>query len=288
VELGDTPFFAQTAYRCGPAAAATVLSAAGLPATPDELAPATYLPARRGTLQAELLASIRRRGGLPFVIAPDPAALQAELLAGRPVLVLQNLGLEQLPVWHYAVVIGVTPESNRVVLRSGTEPRHRMNWQRFMQTWDLAERWGLIVLRPGELPADPDPIRFLRASAALESVGLLDAAQASYVAALERWPAHPLALLGLANAAYARGDYRDAASRYRQLLAREPSNAIARNNLAETLVALGCPDAALNEIERALDLPAPAGALRAALEETRRQIVAAPREDGRHRAGCRP
>ncbi|MCF7983506.1 MAG: hypothetical protein K9L70_03805, partial [Thiohalocapsa sp.] len=64
-------------------------------------------------------------------------------------------------------------------------------------------------------------------------------------------------------------------------------NAIARNNLAETLVALGCPDAALNEIERALDLPAPAGALRAGLEGARRQIVAAPREDGRHRAGCR-
>lgn len=286
LELSTTPFYPQTAYQCGPAAAATVLSAAGLPAMPDELAPAMYLPARRGTLQAELLATIRRRGGLPYVIATDANALLEELRAGRPVLVLQNLGLEEVPLWHYAVVIGIVPERNRVLLRSGNQYRKTLSLQRFMQTWDRASRWGLVVLKPGELPADPDPIRFLRAAASLESIGLNVNAHAAYSAALVRWPAHPIALLGLANTELALGHHGRAASLYRRLLAQDSDNAIARNNLAETLAGLGCYDAALKEIERALALPKPTGALRTALEETYRQIAAAAPESGIARSRC--
>lgn len=286
LELSATPFFAQTAYQCGPAATATVLSAAGLPATPDELAPAMYLPARRGTLQAELLATIRRRGGLPFVIAPEATALLDELRAGRPVLVLQNPGLEEIPFWHYAVVIGIVPERNRILLRSGSQYRKTLSLRRFMQTWDRASRWGLVVLKPGELPADPDPLRFLRAAASLESIGLSANAHAAYTAALTRWPAHPIALLGLANTELALGHHGPAASLYRGLLSQDPDNAIARNNLAETLAARGCYDAALKEIDRALDLPKPTGALRTALEETRRQIAAAAPESGRAPGRC--
>jgi hypothetical protein len=42
-------------------------------------------------LQPELLGATRRHGLIPYVLAPDPSALTAELAARRPVLVLQNV-----------------------------------------------------------------------------------------------------------------------------------------------------------------------------------------------------
>ena len=43
VELTETPFIAQTEYQCGPAALATVLGAAGLPADAQALGEQVFL-----------------------------------------------------------------------------------------------------------------------------------------------------------------------------------------------------------------------------------------------------
>jgi hypothetical protein len=273
VELERTPFFPQSRYQCGPAATATVLSTAGIQVRPEALVPEIYLPGRRGSLQAEIVAAVRRHGAVPFVIEPGLEALLAEVRHGRPVLVLQNLGLPAVPVWHYAVVVGFDPAANRILLRSGRERRQQVSTRRFLQTWESAGRWGLVVLRPGELPADPDPMRYLKAVAAVESVGLADNARRAYSAALERWPAHPLAMLGLANSLHALGRDEEAVGCYRTLLAAEPDHAIARNNLAEALASLGCHDTALETIDEALASASMDDMLRAALAATRREIV---------------
>ena len=60
--------------------------------------------------QVELVAAIRRYGRVPYEIEPSLSSLTAELQAGRPVLVLQNLGIKIAPLWHYAVVVGYSPE----------------------------------------------------------------------------------------------------------------------------------------------------------------------------------
>ncbi|MET0987939.1 MAG: hypothetical protein ABW034_21275, partial [Steroidobacteraceae bacterium] len=65
VELEQVPFFPQAEYQCGPAALATVLEAAGVATTPDALVPIVYLPARKGTLQTELVAATRRFDRIP-------------------------------------------------------------------------------------------------------------------------------------------------------------------------------------------------------------------------------
>ena len=62
VELAETPFFSQQRYQCGPAALATVLNAAGVKVTDEELVPEVYLPTREGSLQVEMLAATRRHG----------------------------------------------------------------------------------------------------------------------------------------------------------------------------------------------------------------------------------
>lgn len=251
VELTHTPFFPQRDYQCGPAALATVLVASGVDVTADALVERVYLPGRKGSLQPELLAASRSFDRLPYVLAPELPALLSEVAAGHPVLVLQNYGLESVPFWHYAVVVGYDAAEDRVVLRSGTEERLEMSARRFLGTWDRAGRWALTVLEPDILPASAQRERFLEAAAGLESTQRLDAAARAYGAALNRWPADSTAMLGIGNVRHASGDLPGAEAAYREVLRVDATHAVARNNLAQTLLDRGDASAALEEITTA-------------------------------------
>ena len=275
LELEDTPFFPQERYQCGPAALATVLSASGVAVTPGALVDEVFLPGRQGSLQAELIAAARHRGRVPYRLPPSQEALAAELGAGRPVLVLQNLGVSAFPRWHYAVVVGMDPARDAYLLRSGTERRRVTGRGVFLRTWSRSDNWGLVMLAPGELPAADDPEGYLRTLAAVEATGGLALARAGYRAALGRWPGNRLARLGLGNIALARGEPEGAASHYRALLDDDPDDLVALNNLAEALGRAGGSAEALGYVERALAV-APAGhPLRPLLVQTRRDLARA-------------
>lgn len=51
--VDGVPFVAQSDYECGPAALAMALAAAGRPVALQDLVEAVYLPARKGSLQAD-------------------------------------------------------------------------------------------------------------------------------------------------------------------------------------------------------------------------------------------
>jgi tetratricopeptide (TPR) repeat protein len=275
VELTDVPFFPQRDYQCGPAALATVLSAAGRAVTPDELTPEVFVPERKGSFAVELIAATRSRELLPYEIAPALDDAIAQLAAGRPVLILQNVGLRRWPLWHFAVLVGYDAETNKVVLRSGRTEREAIGARRFDRFWNRANRWGIVVLEPGELPAAPDPTRYMRGSAGLEAVGHRDAARASYESARDHWPDSAWPWVGLANLSFGEGALDRAQHEYEEALARDPANVAARNNLAETLEALGCSERARVEIERATEL-AQGTALEARVAETAAQLAALP------------
>lgn len=270
-ELSATPFFPQEDYQCGPAALATVLNVAGVAVSPDDLAPAVYIPERRGSLQLELLGAARRHDRLPYPLEGDLAAIAAELQAGRPVLVLQNLGFRRLPVWHYAVVVGLDPAQDEVTLRSGAERRLVMEAGKFLESWEKAGSWAIVVLEPGELPARPDENIYLRAAAGLESAGRYGAALEAYRAGLGRWPESTLARLGVANSLHALGRKRQAESEYRALLELDSANGIAWNNYGSVLNARGCRAAALAAVENAI-ASGPASLLDA-FRQTREEII---------------
>ena len=284
VELADTPFFPDDALQCGPAALATVLRAAATgsgPATsargsdPATLAREVYTPGLGGSLQLELVAAARQRGFVPYELAPEANALFAELVAGRPVLVLQNLRLRTLPAWHYAVVIGADPIEETVILRSGTEKRLVMPAGKFMRSWDLAERWGLVLLQPGELPADPDRERYFNAVAGLEVAGRYAAAARAWQAALGLWPDDVVALFGYATANHLAGDDATAYDAYMALLAQEPGHAAGLNNLANLLADRGCQVAAHIMARQALEAATPGSAIAAAARDTLQRLEAA-------------
>jgi tetratricopeptide (TPR) repeat protein len=273
VELEATPFYPQTVHQCGPAALATVLHASGVAVTPGDLVSRVYLPERQGSLQAELVAATRGYARLPYPITPGLSALLAELQAAHPVLVLQNLGLSFHPVWHYAVVIGYLPDDDAVILRSGATRRVVMPAGRFLRSWRLAGYWGLVVLRPGEMPARPTAATYLRAAADLESVGQTQAAALAYGAAVTRWPNDATAWLGLGNTHYQAGRLPAAEDSYRRAVGADPGYLAAWNNLAEVLAGRGCFHTAIATLDEALARSGASAALRDLLRQTRGEIL---------------
>ena len=242
--LGDVPFHPQTEYQCGPAALAGVLGASGVAITPEALVPQVYLPEREGSLQLELVAATRRAGRIPYVVDPSPGALLAEVADGRPVLVLQNLLTRSVPRWHYAVLVGADPAGNRLVLNSGTTRGLALGARKFLRTWDWAGRWGMVALRPGQLPARAEPAVYLTAVADFEAVAGGDAARPAYEAALVHWPQDSRPRLALGNHAYAAGDAAGAVAHYRAGLELSPGDPVLANNYASALGELGCRDEA--------------------------------------------
>jgi tetratricopeptide (TPR) repeat protein len=288
LELADVPFFPQETDQCGPAALATVLAYSGRPTTPEALAPRVYLPGREGSLQLELVAAARRHDRIPYVIQPSLPALTAELDAGRPVVVLQNLGLARWAVWHYSVVVGYDVREDVVMLRSGARKRLEMSAYRFARTWELGKRWGMVVLRPGELPAANDPDGYLRAVANQEAVTGPAGLAGAYRAAVERWPESRVARFGLANALRADGQVTAAVAEYRALLAASPADAAALNNLADAFNALGCREQALNAVEQALALISAPDPRRDVALQTRQEILSAPPLEASGAQACGP
>jgi hypothetical protein len=272
VEINRTPFFPQETHQCGPAALATVLTYAGKQITPAQLTDQVYLPSRKGSLQVELLGATRRQGLLPYPISPDVDGLLGELHAGRPVLVLMNLGVEAYPLWHYAVVIGHDPGSGTVILRSGSTRRKLMSARRFRGAWGRGGSWGMVVLSPGDLPAKPDRSGYLEAVAALEAAGQPRAAEAAYRAGLGPWPEDPVVLLGISNSLYGQGDSRGAEQGYRRLLAGYPTMIPAYNNLAQVLLERGQTDQARAVIVKGLSLTPQGHPLRLDLKATQAEI----------------
>lgn len=268
VELTGVPFHPQAANQCGPAALATAFGAAGVERTPEALRAAVFLPGRQGSLQTEMLAATRRAGLLPYVLDPLPEALLAEIAAGHPVLVLQDLGLV-VTRWHYAVVVGYDLPKRQLVLRSGTTRREVTSFESFDRSWEKSGRWAFVAQAPGDLPASASEDRLVEAAMALEKVAGA-AALPAYTAALERWPGNLAARLAVGNAAYWRHDLAAAEAAYRQATHDHPGAADAWNNLAQTLHDAGRSAEARAAAERAVSLGGP----RRALYEATRNAIA--------------
>lgn len=251
--IRDAPFFAQRTKECGPAALAMVLVRSGVPTGPDALVEEVYNPGRGGSLAPAVLAAARRAGRIAYPVA-DLRTLFAEVDRGRPVMVLQNLGLEWLPRWHYAVVVGYDLTRDTIVLHSGKVPFYETRLDTFERTWARGDHWALAILRPGEFPDGADPLVYAKAVAGVERAGQTEVAAEAYAAAAARWPDDAVLRLALGNALYELGDLAAAADVYREATRRHPDRAEAYNNLAHVLGELGHYDEAEAAAEQAVAL----------------------------------
>jgi len=248
--LSDTPFFPQEDYQCGPASLAMILNASGVKVHPDNLTPLTYIPERKGSLQLELIGASRKYQRIPYEIDPEITAILAELRNGSPVLVLQNYGLKSIPVYHYAVVIGAEPET--IILHSGSTETLHLDTARFLMSWMQAGAWGIILLKPGELPANLDIDRYIKAVNGYEKIGEKKLAETAYIAGLSKHPDAYSLLFALGNNYLDQRKLIEAETQFRKVLKVDSHNIAAANNLAEVLGKQGNLSAALSVINQAV------------------------------------
>jgi tetratricopeptide (TPR) repeat protein len=270
------PFHPQEDYQCGPAALATTLAHAGVPVTPEELVPQVYLPARKGSLQAEMLAAARRRGLTAYPLSPGLEDLLREVADGTPVIVLQNLGLFG-STWHYAVAVGYDYPLGSLVMRSGTLERDVIPFIAHEVVWMRSGYWAMVAVPPDRIPATAEEKSWLNAIAAFERAGDARGARLAYKTFLGRWPENVNARVGLANSHHTLGELDEAVAVLREAARLEPESVVVLNNLAQTLSDLGRNEEALPYIDKAA---AAGGPFAPAVQKTRETILDRLRSQG--------
>lgn len=180
--------------------------------------------------------------------------LLAELAAGHPVLVFQNLALDWWPQWHFAVAIGYDLDRQVLILHSGTTERLMTPLDAFERTWARSGHWALLTLPPDRLPASTGPGPVLIAAAGLEQAQQHEAAAMAYAAAVDRWPGEPAAWIGQGNVFFALERYDEAERAFREAIALRPDAPAAWNNLAYALNRQGRRDEALAAARQAVAL----------------------------------
>lgn len=253
-----------------------VLRAGGFDASPDSLAPLVFLPARQGSLPLDMLGGARRVGAVALRLEPSVEALFEQIAQGRPVVVLQNLGLSWYPRWHYAVAIGFDRPREVLILRSGPETRQELPLATFDHTWQRSGRWAMIVATAGELPRGISAARYTESLIALERIRRFSEARQAYLAGVKRWPTELPLWVGLGNTAYAMGDLEASEQAFREATVRHPDADAPLNNLAHVLALRGRFAEARAAAESAVALKGPnEDAARRTLEEVLAREAAA-------------
>lgn len=271
-ELTQVAFYPQDEHQCGPAALATALQNAGVNVPPQQLTNFVYLPEKQGSLQVEMLAAARRHGMVAYLLQPKLADVLAEVAAGNPVVVLQNLALSWYPVWHYAVVVGYDLAREQLILRSGKDARQELSFFPFEKTWARSNYWAMVVLPPGQLPQTATAETYIQSIAALEHSSPEQDVWPAYAAAMQRWPDNLAAKIAAGSYAYNRNNLNLAEQLFTEAAQAHPDALAAWNNLAQTLSDLGKYDAALVAARRAVEIGGPLEAVaRGTLAEIERR-----------------
>ncbi len=251
--IEDVPLIPQEDLYCGPATLAMALTAAGTPADQQEVAKAIYTPGREGTLRGDVLGGARRWGRMTAPVN-QLTDLLAEIAAGNPVIVFQNLSLDIAPQWHFALAIGYDLDRRQIILNSGTIERLRTDLSTFEHTWKRGDHWALVVTAPDHLAVSVDEPEAMAGAAALERVRRLDEATVAWQAVIARWTDSFGAYMGLGNTRFALGDYAGARTAFHRAADIRPQAPDAWNNLAYALARLGHRKAAIAAAEKAVSL----------------------------------
>ncbi len=217
-----------------------------------ELDKRTLIPAKGGTLQVELVAAARASGLLVYPLEPTLDALIPELNAQHPVIVLVNRSYAWYPLWHYAPINGYDAKEETVLSHFNDLANEMIPIGTFAALWERSGNWAVVLLPPGHLPASATVKTFLHAASDLEKTGRVEEAKTAYRSALVRWPNNGDLLFALANSHYRLNNLIEAEAHYRKLLALDPTNPLALNNLADLLCRTGRPEEALRVLEKAV------------------------------------
>ena len=165
VEIGSVPFYRGNANQSAPMALAAILSQQGVRITPGLLEQPLGLPQGVDKLQDSMQNVARQYGMVVYPLEPKLNALLAQVAAGNPVLL------------RYAVLVGYDSYKQRVLLRAGMHRRMLMDFDDFTSAWNEQGSWAVLVQPPGQLPAQVDRQRWLKAANDLAQAGQEQAAR---------------------------------------------------------------------------------------------------------------
>jgi Flp pilus assembly protein TadD len=213
---------------CGAGSLSAVLQHHGDAMTMDEWQ-AKLPKTRGGVMSIDMVLAARERGFDAQLVTGDRQTVTAELLAGRPVILM--LQVIQAPgkgydFFHYIVLDGYDP--NRRLYRTQFGDGH----YRWMVAEALEDAWAktkfaTVVIRPRDPNAEA-----MRAAVRLEEEGKYALAAHAYREILQKDPNAALAWTNLGNAEMHAGRRAAAEEAFRKALELDPASADTLNNLA--------------------------------------------------------
>ena len=197
--IKNVPFYPQQAFYCGPTTLAEVFNYYGDESTPEEIAPNLFVPELEGSLQLEMVSASRQQGLLAYAEKGNLQTLLGLIRDDVPVVVLQNVSVALLPMWHYALVIGYDLQSKEVIMHTGETENHRLNFTTFERTWARGDYWLLAAVPPDKMSNQFSPLNYTQAAQDLLSTGQKQAGREALQNAIETWPENWLNYFVLAN-----------------------------------------------------------------------------------------
>lgn len=252
-QIADVPFYPQQEYFCGPTTLSEVFNFYGLSTTPQQIAPALFIPDLQGSLQIEMVAAARQHGLLAYAEQGNMSQLFSLVSEDIPVIVLQNVSTPWYPMWHYAVVTGYDLSNQSVVLHSGIEKDRVAELNVFERTWARGKYWLLALVPSDKASAHFDPFIYVSAAQDLLSSGKHTQGVNALKKATKQWPDYWLSYFLLGNH-YLATDNTLAVFWYQQGLNYAEQQAAYLNNYAYSLSVSGCKQQAKTMIENALKL----------------------------------
>lgn len=170
VELNGVPFFRGNAYQSGPQVLASMFNEQRIRTTPGLLSKPLKLPESEVALQANMEHLAAEYGLMVYPLDKSLKGLLTQVATGYPVMLRFSDGT----VWsesRYAMLVGYNRTKQTVLLRAGMERRREMSFNTFESAWADAGSWAVLILSPGQLPANVDRARWLKAANELSRAG---------------------------------------------------------------------------------------------------------------------
>ncbi|WP_334048343.1 PA2778 family cysteine peptidase [Alteromonas gracilis] len=197
--IQSVPFFPQEQFYCGPTTLSEVFGYYGESTSPEDIAPKLFIPNKEGSLQLEMISATRQFGFLPYTERGTLSSIMSLVKDDIPVIVFQNLSIQLIPQWHYAVVIGFDSDKGTVTLHTGVTPNHEMSLELFERTWGRGNYWYLAPVPPGVTSSEMTPFTYVSAAYDMLKVGDKEQALAFLETATNQWPDYWLSYFLVAN-----------------------------------------------------------------------------------------
>jgi len=254
VELETVPFYEQSGFQGGPAALAIMINYHGKDATLEQLIPQIYVQELESSSFKEMLAAANFYDLLAIEQDKKLESIVREIAQGNPVLVKQDLGFDNYPLLHYAVVVGYDLMSQTLFLRSGEVKRLELSFVDFEKSWGRAGYVSVLIVPPTQIPATVTEEDYTRAVISLAFRASARVSIKAYQYGLRRWPYNYQLQMGLGRASFNFHNYALAETAYSKAIEVQQESTDAWNMLAYSLLKQNKVKPALVAINQAIRL----------------------------------